>query len=156
MDNQQKEETSTQQTNTSRQVWLSWVVTGVLVAVLVSILYWQPILANQLAERNGSEIPILVEPAVHVTDSDLASMPYFEMEESELSLVRVPETQTIALRFRSEPVDYTVATGDAVSALQRNNISPETLLWSNYDVLKDDPHNRQTGIDHTSDQWHPL
>lgn len=147
MDNQQKEETSTQQTNASRQVWLSWVVTGVLVAVLVSILYWQPILANQLAERNGSEIPISVEPAAHVTDSDLASMPYFEMEESELSLVRVPETQTIApSRPRSEPVDYTVATGDAVfSIAKKYNISPETLLWSNYDVLKDDPHTLSPG-----------
>ena len=62
-------------------------------------------------------------------------------------LERYPETQTIApTRPRSKPVQYEVETGDAVfSIAKKYNIDPETLLWSNYDVLKDDPHSLSPG-----------
>lgn len=147
MEKQLQEENSHRQEKAQNQDWLSWIITGVLVAVLVSILYWQPILANQFAERNDETNRITVDPVAHASHSELANMPYFEVEASEPSLVRVPETQTIApTRPRSEPVTYTVDTGDAVfSIAKKYNITPETLLWSNYDVLKDDPHTLSPG-----------
>jgi murein DD-endopeptidase MepM/ murein hydrolase activator NlpD len=42
---------------------------------------------------------------------------------------------------------YTVARGDSVFAIaEKYNVSPETLLWANYDSLQDNPHNLKPGI----------
>ena len=144
----QTNEDSNKSINKSRgQLWLSWAVTVILVAVLVSVLYWQPILAQELAERNGEANTISVDPIAEVSAESLANMPYFEVEQDATYLVRVPETRTIApTRPRSQPIEYEVLSGDAVfSIAQKFNISPETLLWSNYAVLRDDPHTLDVG-----------
>jgi murein DD-endopeptidase MepM/ murein hydrolase activator NlpD len=42
---------------------------------------------------------------------------------------------------------YTVARGDSVFAIAETyKITPETLLWANYDSLQDNPHNLKPGI----------
>lgn len=42
---------------------------------------------------------------------------------------------------------YTVARGDSVFAISEvYKITPETLLWANYDSLQDNPHNLKPGI----------
>ena len=42
---------------------------------------------------------------------------------------------------------YTVARGDSVFAIaEKYKITPETLLWANYDTLQDNPHNLKPGI----------
>lgn len=131
------------------QFWVSWIFTGILVALLVSILYWQPIMASELAERtgNGNNPAAAIGEVADPSTAALANMPYFTIQEGEPSLVRNPETQTIApTRPRSKPVFYEVEIGDAVfSIAKKYNIDPETLLWSNYDVLKDDPHSLSPG-----------
>ena len=145
------------------QTWGSWAVTAILVAVLISVLYWQPILAQQMAEINGEAETISVGDVSDPSTEAIANMPYFEVEVDDSYLIRYPEPRTIApTRPRSVPVKYTVDTGDAVfSIAQKFNISPETLLWSNYDVLKDDPHSISPGqeliIPPTNDilyEWH--
>lgn len=129
------------------QFWVSWVLTAVLVAIIVSVLYWQPILAREVAEMNGGPEAIEVEPISNPSSDDQAHMPNFKAEIDDSFLLRYPETQTIApTRPRSHPVEYEVSAGDAVfSIASKYNISPETLLWSNYDVLKDDPHSISVG-----------
>ncbi|MEA3326269.1 MAG: peptidoglycan DD-metalloendopeptidase family protein [Chloroflexota bacterium] len=129
------------------QFWLSWIVTAILVAVLVSVLYWQPILARELAERTGEVERISTIFISEPSEDVIANMPYFEADIETETLVRNPETNTIApTRPRSKPVKYEVETGDAVfSIAKKYNITPETLLWSNYDVLKDDPHSLSPG-----------
>lgn len=132
-----------QKTSQGRQFWISWAVTALLVAVLVSVLYWQPILARELDEINGGQNSIDIAPAADVSSEALENMPHFEIEEQQAAyLLRNPETHTIApTRPRSEPIEYTVMEGDAVfSIAKKYNITPETLLWSNYETLKDDPH----------------
>jgi murein DD-endopeptidase MepM/ murein hydrolase activator NlpD len=129
-------------------IWGSWFVTVLLVAILVSMLYWQPILAQELAEKSEesvSSVSVVMEGDPE-TES-LASMPYFEVEPEETVVNRNLETQTIApTRPRSVAVDYEVTLGDAVfSIAKKYNITPETLLWSNYEVLKDDPHSLSPG-----------
>lgn len=137
-----------QKQNRAWQFWVSWIVTGILVALLVSILYWQPILARELAQKtNNSDVRAAFGEVVDPSMEALANMPYFTAQESEPFVVRDPETRTIApTRPRSNPVQYEVQTGDAVfSIAKKYNIDPETLLWSNYDVLKDDPHSLSPG-----------
>jgi murein DD-endopeptidase MepM/ murein hydrolase activator NlpD len=146
--NQSQQKEQNEQNNTRNwQLWGSWVATAVLVAVLVSILFWQPILANELAEMNSSTESISIEPIADLSSAALENMPYFEADRDESFLVRYPETNTIApTRPRSHPVEYQVTQGDAVFSIAKKfNISPETLLWSNYDVLKDDPHSLSPG-----------
>ncbi len=128
-------------------IWTSWLVTAVLVALLVSVLFWQPTLAQELAKKNGDETAVYADLSAEIPSDVTVNLPYFEVAPQEEILSRNPETQTIApTRPRSEPVDYEVELGDAVfSIAQKYNISPETLLWSNYDVLKDDPHTLSVG-----------
>ncbi len=147
MDNPSNEDQNTEHHLPKWQLWVSWILTAILVAVIVSVLYWQPILARELAEMNGGSDLIVTEDFSDPAPAEFANMPYFEAEIDDSYLVRFPETQTIApTRPRSHPVEYEVSAGDAVfSIAQKYNISPETLLWSNYDVLKDDPHSISVG-----------
>jgi len=144
---QEQQDTRIQEQQKKWWFWGSWAVTGVLVAILISMLYWQPILAQQMAEMNGERESISVGEVSTPSTEVVANMPYFTVEVEDDFLTRYPEPRTIApTRPRSEPVKYVVDTGDAVfSIAQKFNISPETLLWSNYDVLKDDPHSISPG-----------
>ena len=48
---------------------------------------------------------------------------------------------SIPTRPRVDVITYTVETGDSLfSIADAFNLKPETLLWGNYTVLKDDPH----------------
>lgn len=147
MNKQSNDQKQTMQLTRNWQFWGSWALTGILVAVLISVLFWQPILARELAEMNGSAESISVEPVSEASTDALMNMPYFTVENEESYLLRYPQTNTIApTRPRSQPIEYEVVTGDAVfSIAKKYNISPETLLWSNYDVLKDDPHTLRPG-----------
>jgi murein DD-endopeptidase MepM/ murein hydrolase activator NlpD len=144
---EQVEQIQTEKKPAQGLIWASWIGTAVPVAVLVSILYWQPILAQQLEERTAEPEIIAVDPVAEVSSDALANMPHFTAQAEERFLMREAETHTIApTRPRSEPVTYEVESGDAVfSIAQKYNITPETLLWSNYDVLKDDPHSLSVG-----------
>jgi len=137
-----KQNEQTEKTSRSFQFWVSWILTGALVAILISILYWQPILARELDEMNGVSHSIQVDSVADVSNEALANMPYFEVNIDEQFVERDTETLTIApTRPRSKPIEYTVQSGDAVfSIANKYNITPETLLFSNYGVLKDDPH----------------
>lgn len=48
---------------------------------------------------------------------------------------------SIPTRPRVDVITYTVETGDSLfSIADAYNLKPETLLWGNYTILKDDPH----------------
>lgn len=47
---------------------------------------------------------------------------------------------------RTEVMTYTVETGDTIFGIaEKFNLNPETILWGNYYILVDDPHNLQPG-----------
>lgn len=142
MEKQPTEEKQTQKPAPKWLSWASWLVTAILVAVLVSVLYWQPILAKELDEMNGSSSAIEIDPAADFSTDGLTNMPYYEVTVEDDFLLRKAEMNTIApTRPRYEPIEYTVVEGDAIfSIAKKYNITPETLLWANYDVLADDPH----------------
>jgi murein DD-endopeptidase MepM/ murein hydrolase activator NlpD len=143
----EEQETTSSQPSAGWQIWASWIGTAVLVALLVSVLYWQPIVAQELDEMTAQGDTIIVDPVAEVSNDALVNMPHFEVLMENRFVEREPATHTIApTRPRSEPISYEVASGDAVfSIAQKYNITPETLLWSNYDVLKDDPHSLTVG-----------
>lgn len=68
----------------------------------------------------------------------------------------------IPQRSRTDVLRHTVQQGDAIfSIASKFGIQPETILWSNYEVLNDDPHLLRPGqelfilpVDGTYYQWH--
>lgn len=57
------------------------------------------------------------------------------------------KTNIPADKPRYEPVEYHVARGDSVFAIAESfKLKPETVLWANYSVLKDDPHSLKPGM----------
>lgn len=57
------------------------------------------------------------------------------------------KTNIPADKPRYEAVEYRVSRGDSVFAIAESyKLQPETILWANYDVLKDDPHSLAPGM----------
>jgi hypothetical protein len=47
---------------------------------------------------------------------------------------------TIPTRPRQDPIDYTVVEGDSVFGIaQAFGVTPESVLWANYEILNDNP-----------------
>ena len=77
-------------------------------------------------------------------------------------IARLAEAHTVfPSRPRLEVIRYSVQAGDTVFGIAENfGLRPQTVLWGNYDVLQDDPHNLQPGqelnilpVDGTSYVW---
>jgi len=114
---------------------ISWVVTLLLVAGMVGgALKWKqstgtvqalaPV-PTAAADENPSEItmPALVGPAAFVSI------------EREIQI----KTNIPADKPRYDPVEYRVVRGDSIFAISESyKLTPETVLWANYDVLQDD------------------
>jgi len=121
---------------------ISWVVTLLLVAGMVGgALKWKqstgtvqalaPV-PTAAADENPSEItmPALVGPAAFVSI------------EREIQI----KTNIPADKPRYDPVEYRVVRGDSIFAISESyKLTPETVLWANYDVLQDDPHSLAPG-----------
>ncbi len=81
------------------------------------------------------EVPALDLPATHPPSAPLA------IQRTVALLTNIPN------RPRQEVQTYTVEAGDSVFGIAAYfNIQPETILWSNYEVLKDNPHAITVGM----------
>lgn len=71
-----------------------------------------------------------------------------EWPASWVDLTRHAELRTlIPTRPRQEVIRYTVVAGDSVfEVANRFNITPESVLWANYDLLDDNPHLISAGM----------
>lgn len=55
---------------------------------------------------------------------------------------------TIPTRSRVDVLTYTVVSGDSLFAIADNfGLKPETILWGNFDTLRDNPHTIQPGLE---------
>jgi LysM repeat protein len=125
--------------------FISWFITILIVAGIVSAGFWYQGTTSASAlvpeptaqpEENPPEVPL---PA---PGSDIGSDIGFKAISRTIQLkTNIPE------RPRYSVDKYTVARGDSVFAISENfKITPETLLWANYDSLQDDPHNLKPGV----------
>ena len=128
--------------------WIAWGVTILLVGLIISILFWQPMIAQSMADQFNQVNEANPDASIDISREALESMPEFQAADSDLSLLRKPQTHTdIQAVMRSDVINYTVEEGDAIfSIAKKYNITPETLLWSNYDVLSDNPHLLEIGM----------
>lgn len=122
---------------------ISWAVTLVLVASMVGgALKWKDdsnvqALAPVPTVAPNEEQPDVAMPALN------GSAEAVDAIEREIQI----KTNVPADKPRYEAVEYRVSRGDSVFAIsEQYKIEPETVLWANYDVLKDDPHSLTPGM----------
>jgi murein DD-endopeptidase MepM/ murein hydrolase activator NlpD len=127
---------------TNRFNIISWAVTFVLVAGLVlGALQWRDASNAQALAPVPTAAPDEETPNVDMPA--LGGPAAFQSIEREILL----KTNVPADKPRYEVVEYRVSRGDSVFAISESyQITPETVLWANYDVLKDDPHSLAPGM----------
>ncbi|MFO7583604.1 MAG: M23 family metallopeptidase [Anaerolineales bacterium] len=123
---------------------LSWGVTLLLVAGLAGFAYWrlqaeQPVVVIMEAietSQRGAGGPIVPDDSVLQMANDFAIGRQLTLK------TLIPE------RPRYEVIRHTVQRGDSIFGIsQRFDIKPDTLLWANFETLKDDPHSLRPGME---------
>ena len=123
---------------------------NLLVIVIVGIaafLAWDRFRPGQTPANSVNATPSVQATAIQdeapQTESHLALPDYDTGASLKVSGIhRVANlTTNIPTRPRVDVITYTVETGDSLfSIADAFNLKPETLLWGNYIILKDDPH----------------
>lgn len=129
--------------NAHRFTIISWAVTVVLVASLIfGAFKWKEStsVAQALAPiptaGPDEEMPQVIMPTLGVPQ-DLGFI------EREIQI----KTNIPADKPRYDVQEYRVVRGDSVFAIAESfKVTPETVLWANYDVLQDDPHSLAPGM----------
>ncbi|WKZ49258.1 MAG: M23 family metallopeptidase [Anaerolineales bacterium] len=117
--------------------------TLVLSMVLIGAVIW---LTRSFFGQNSTEAGVnaaAVEPTVMVEGIE----PVAQDVNSFGGVPRLAQVHTtIPSRPRQEVVEYTVAEGDTIFGIAQNfGLEPQTVLWSNYYTLLDNPHSLQPG-----------
>jgi murein DD-endopeptidase MepM/ murein hydrolase activator NlpD len=127
--------------------WISWVGWGIALACVAGALYlaWQKGVIPRIAPQNEAQSVAQIAPIsapVSTSEAGTADLPAFQQAIKVDAVYREGNLETIIPnRPRQEIEVYTVEKGDSVFGIAGfYNIEPETVLWSNYDTLKDNPH----------------
>lgn len=152
--------------NTSRADRLitggAWLI-AISLVILVGYLALQthtPFAAANALDQSGVESNTSGEPAgvndgtttllVAPGQAETFVLPVFHQDAPPIQSVsrRTMLHTIIPTRPRDEVTTYTVVSGDSVFSIAKNfNIQPETVLWANYDLLKDSPDTLSIGMD---------
>lgn len=119
-------------------------------SLVLSAVYlgWQ-VNVSKAAQLEATSTILLPTETALVVDSSPAQMPAFQSDEINPLIKRLTDMHTnIPTRPREDAILYTVTQGDSVFGIaQEYNISPETVLWANYDVLRDNPDALSPGME---------
>ncbi len=127
--------------------WLTWLLWGVaiaMVALAVFVLVAHPVIGApiQASAASGGAQPVKTQeiPSIPAGSGMVAGLPDFAPDSPDALSRAANGHTTIPQRPSVEPTTYTVSTGDSVFGLaEQFKISPESVLWANYTVLKDNP-----------------
>jgi murein DD-endopeptidase MepM/ murein hydrolase activator NlpD len=125
------------------------ILINILVVIIVGVaifLAWDRFINNN-TQTTSSESPTeeaSATPAVNIQNETRVDLPVYDIETAfKVSAInRSANLSTdIPTRPRVDVITYTVETGDSLFSIADDfNLKPETLLWGNYAILKDDPH----------------
>ncbi len=122
---------------------ISWGATALLVAALLGSALWQARIGSgsQATRLEPTALPNDGKPSVGLPAPINAAA-------GDFSIGRALELKTnIPDRPRFAPVTYRVTAGDALFSIAKQfSVKPESILFSNKDVLKDNPENLSPGM----------
>ena len=128
---------------------LSWIVTGSLVFVMLILVYQRvpAMIEETLQPVQQEEETQEPDESAYGENTGEASLPQLNMSLATDAIVRHTNTHTILLnKTRDEAVEYTVEKGDAIFGIaNKYKLKPETILWANYAILNDNPHEISIG-----------
>ena len=151
----QDEQLAQPRLQSSRGTWLtivSWITTLGVVVLLVAFVAWRHF-GFQLPAGIGlaaTQAPTITPIAATASPGTTSiSLPEFSRILALDAIVPLADVHTIApTRPRETAQDYTVDKGDSVFGIaQKFNIKPESVLWANYDTLKDNPDTISIGLE---------
>ena len=144
---QKDEQADLNRSSSTRKSWFTALSWGVTVLLTISLIafgvyrvygdHWLPIL-----HQNPTDNPNIASLAQSIpTRQPPVTLPAFDPNTILDSIVPAADSHTVnPTRPRETGEDYTVETGDSVFSIAKQfNIKPESLLWSNYSTLKDNP-----------------
>ena len=113
-----------------------------------SYLGWR-VTAGKAAQADTAPATLQPTKTALVEDAVPPELPQYAGAASTFSLSRLTDMHTIIpTRPREEAILYTVSQGDSVFGIaQKYSISPETVLWANYDQLRDNPDSLSPGME---------
>jgi len=122
-----------------RQPWLRWFGFFILLAVLIAIVVLaRPAVSSWLAASAGNNAAVQTPSASEEAGQALPQLSRSSLNPYLSRLITSGSTEPAD--FRADVITYTVQSGDFLFAIaDKFKIKPETILWSNYDVLKDNP-----------------
>ncbi|MFN2215963.1 MAG: peptidoglycan DD-metalloendopeptidase family protein [Anaerolineales bacterium] len=122
---------------------LSWIVTAILVISMSGYGYFN------YSKNQESSLPELLPTATLSTDKLSIELPAIQFaQKADQSITKLITFRTdIPERPRYVEVDHEVEKGESIFGIAENfEITPETLLWANYDALKDSPDSIRVGM----------
>ena len=102
-----------------------------------------------LNAKAGSSAPTPAPTPAAPHDVVEVELPPFSIADDPSRLVRQSPLQTtLSTGARLDVIRYTVQSGDSVFGIaDAFGLTPETILWGNYEELQDDPHSLRPGIE---------
>lgn len=150
---------------------LRWAVNTlvVFIVVITGLLVWEAATHGGLSLGRAQIASPEAAPAPTPTQAPVSQaaveLPAYKvdaaLEPASLNRVLLLDTE-IPVRPRVDVITYTVETGDSIFSIADDfGVKAETILWGNYDVLKDNPHLLKTGqnlnilpVNGTYYEWH--
>jgi len=131
-----------------------WVSIGAWLVAFCAVLYalylgWSLYSAGRQAAAPAVSVARAAVAEAPTPTGERASLPTFNPSLDVLAVARRPEISTIIpTRTPLEVQTYTVDLGDSIFEIaNRFDITPETLLWANYDQLNDNPDMISVGME---------
>jgi murein DD-endopeptidase MepM/ murein hydrolase activator NlpD len=125
--------------------WFLWALA--LIAVLgAGYLIWQ---GSSPQQAQAFSQPLMSQGQSQPVVSVNFQIPDFHLVADQGSIHRIAELNTIIPeRENINPIIYTVEANDSLFGLaEKFSLEPESILWSNYDLLKDNPHSLRPGME---------
>jgi hypothetical protein len=132
-----------------RDVLLSWFLWVLAIFFLAGAGYlsWIDFFTDQdISLSRPHSNPVLEQPKKVVADYRI---PDFVADEAEPAITRAAKLYTvIPERENTKALTYLVAANDSMFGLAADfDLEPESILWSNYDTLQDNPHSLTPGME---------
>jgi len=126
--------------------WFLWVVAFLLLVGAGTLTWVRYFTDADLSLTTKAPDPI---PETPQREDENFRIPDFVLESSKPAITRVIKPHTvIPERENTQAIDYLVQFNDSMFGLaQVHDLEPESILWSNYDVLQDDPHSLKPGME---------